>query len=371
MEIAHDTSLLPDTAENEFEQLDSLSAEVQTKVQERYLKINPSSYGWLLTLNNPETHGYSQELLIGLLQSLHLDCMCMVEEIGDAGTPHYHIYFRVHNKIRFSTVHNLIPEAHIDKPRGTALQCRDYLRKTGTLKNLAKAHTQLPDTYYEWGEFPTANEEKSPEAAALLQMLQQGRTITDILDENANYLLNVNQLNTARTALQEDAAQDGWRKIELVYIWSCTDADLSGIVYQRHNGRDICRIAQYYCGKCRFDSYNGQDVLLLDNFYSDISPRDLLQMANGYPYHLPARFSDKPACYRTMYIVSSIPPEQQYNDRECAELQERFLRRIDTIITIDDTGTITEQHKKPTIYLSDAAITPTEQNKGDSIDEKT
>lgn len=51
---------------------------------------------------------------------------------------------------------------------------------------------------------------------------------------------------------------------------------------------------------------------LLDNFLGQIPVEELISYLEAYPLHLLARYSDKVACYDTMYIVSELPLEEQY-----------------------------------------------------------
>lgn len=341
-----------DVVSADFDASENLSDETKAKITDKLIKANPMSKSWLLTINNPDKYGYTQELLVGLLHTLSLVCFCMGQEIGDKGTPHYHIYLYAHSRLRFSTLHNLIPEAHIDRPRGTALQCRDYIRKEGSYRNEAKAHTRVDGTYLEWGEFPSPCEEKGGASYELLVMLQAGKSNTEIWGQSADLIFNTKQLDAARLALLADKAETAFRDVTVTYLCGPPHIDLTGIVYARHAASDICRIAKYQTGgsAVHFDAYHGQSVLLLDNFYSDIPLRDLLQMAGRYPYQLPARFNDRPAAYLSIYIVSNWLPEEQYA-LDGPHAQQAFLNRIDCRIEVLPDGTLEERDMRAQIIL--------------------
>lgn len=56
-----------------------------------------------------------------------------VDEIATTGTKHMHIFIYSKSPIRFSTLKNRFPVAHIDKANGSVMENRDYLRKEGNL----------------------------------------------------------------------------------------------------------------------------------------------------------------------------------------------------------------------------------------------
>ena len=92
----------------------------------------PSSRKYLLTINNPITHGFTHERIRAILSefsSTRYWCMC--DETGEQGTPHTHIYVVFSNSVMFETVHKRFFGVHIDEAKGTHKDNRDYVRKEG------------------------------------------------------------------------------------------------------------------------------------------------------------------------------------------------------------------------------------------------
>ena len=83
-----------------------------------------------------------------------------------------------------------------------------------------------------------------------------------------------------------------------------------------------------------FDSYAGEDVLLLDEYGSNLKIRDLLNYLDGYPLTLPARYSNRVACYTKVYIISNLCLSKQYPDIQfdSPATFAALLRRIHTVI---------------------------------------
>lgn len=60
---------------------------------------NPQSRKWLLTINNPEKYALNHESVKDILHLFNPDYFCLVDEIGNLGTKHMHIFilFKVPN----------------------------------------------------------------------------------------------------------------------------------------------------------------------------------------------------------------------------------------------------------------------------------
>ena len=79
----------------------------------------------------------------------------------------------------------------------------------------------------------------------------------------------------------------------------------------------------------------------------------MLNYLDIYPLNLPARYSDRVACYTEVYITSNISLENQYKDiqKKRPEQWKAFLRRIDKVIEYKPDGTTIEKQKpKHRIY---------------------
>ena len=71
----------------------------------------------------------------------------------------------------------------------------------------------------------------------------------------------------------------------------------------------------------------------------------MLNYLDIYPLTLPARYTDRVACYTTVYITSNVPLSEQYMDIQRYQLEtwRAFLRRVQNIIEyLPDGSTIQE-----------------------------
>ena len=81
---------------------------------------NSQSRKWALVINNPLEAGLDHSTIKEILQRFSPAYYCMGDEIASTGTYHTHLFFYAPSPVRFSTVKNRFPTAHIEKAYGTA-----------------------------------------------------------------------------------------------------------------------------------------------------------------------------------------------------------------------------------------------------------
>lgn len=96
----------------------------------------------------------------------------MADEVAATGTYHTHIFLYAPSPVRFSTLKNRFPTAHLEKAYGSARENREYIRKDGRWAETDKAETSVEGTFEEWGNLPAEKEEKSPQMFRLVQNIR-------------------------------------------------------------------------------------------------------------------------------------------------------------------------------------------------------
>lgn len=309
---------------------------------------NPQSKKWLLVINNPQDCGLDHERLKEILSLFHPLYYCMADEIANTGTYHTHIYLFTHSPVRFSTLKNRLPTAHMEKAYGSSRENRDYITKSGKWADTDKAETSVAGTFFEFGELPTEAEEKSPVMHQLLQSVKEGMTNTEIIEQTPSMAFHIRDIDVLRQTLLAERYAVENRKIEVTYLYGSTGAGKTWGIFERHDPRSIYRVTNYRAARgVSFDGYHGQDVLVFEEFHSQIPIEDMLNYLDIYPLSLPARYSDRVACYTKVYFTSNIPLEGQYQDIQRYQLEtwRAFLRRVQNVIEYLPDGS-TVQTKK-------------------------
>jgi len=135
------------------------------------------------------------------------------------------------------------------------------------------------------------------------------------------------KVDRARQTVLEDKLKDEFRELEVWYIWGETGVGKTRSVMEKYGYPNVFRVTNY---DHPFDNYKGQDVILFDEFRSNLTISDMLKYLDGYPVALPCRYADKQACFTKVYIISNIPLEEQYRNIQIEQpaTWKALLRRI-------------------------------------------
>lgn len=291
----------------------------------------PSSRKYQLTINNPQTHGFDHPRIRAILSEFPgIEYWCMCDETGEQGTYHTHIYAAFRNSVMFDTVRSKFYGAHIEPAKGKHRENRDYIRKEGKWQDDAKHETNHAETFEEWGELPPDKGKSETQAEQIMQMVRDGKSNAEILDEMPTAYNRLNYIEQARQTLLEAKYKNEWRKLAVTYIWGDTGAGKTRSVMELYGYANVYRVMDY---AHPFDNYKGQDVILFDEFRSQLPLSAMLGYLDGYPTELPCRYSNKVACFTKVFLVSNIPLEQQYPNVQQNEPGSwaAFRRRIQAV----------------------------------------
>jgi len=291
-----------------------------------------SSRKYLLTINNPleQSADYSHEGLKNRIASLpQVLYWCMCDEVGENGTPHTHLYFATKNQVEWDRVFGLFYGSHIDAAFGTHRENRDYIRKEGKHLESEKKATNLPDTFEESGELPPENARKG-QTDEIYAMIKEGATVDDVIEAYPSAMYHQNQLEQMRQRIIAKQYQFENRDVSVTYIWGETGTGKTRGVIETHGIGNIYRMTNY---DHPFDQYNGEPVIVFEEFRSSLKIGDMLNYLDIYPLQLPCRYNNKWACFTTVYLISNIPLEEQYCNiqQEEPETWKAFKRRIHEI----------------------------------------
>lgn len=298
---------------------------------------------WLGVINNPDKYGYTHETIKERFNQLKsIEYWVISDEIGEEGTYHTHFYIYASNAIRFSTMNAKFPEAHLEMARGTSQENRDYIFKEGKWEKSKKKETNLTETHEEYGQMPVERQGARNDLYDLQDMIISGMTNAEIIKENPNYMLQIEKLDKIRMTLLEEKYKNVWRNLEVVYIWGVTGTGKTKDVMESSKQySDVYKISDYINP---WDLYMCQDIVLFDEFRSSLKMQEMLNLLDGYPLALRARYSNRIACYTKVYITSNIPIWEQYKNYQKDEplTWQAFLRRINKYKFYDEDGKIYE-----------------------------
>lgn len=286
---------------------------------------------FLLTINNPNEKGLTHDKIkeICTMNFTTFSYLAMADEKGSTYHTHVFIYFK--SRVRFSKVKKSFPEAHIDICKGLVSDNVNYIKKSGKWKNTDKSETSIPDTFEEMGIKPPDSRGKDDSMTQLYQMVCDGYSTGEIIAENQDYIYQLEKIDKVRFSLLMDKYKDSIREdLKVIYISGATGTGKTSGILKEHSASNVYRVTDY---QHPFDGYNCQPVICFDEFRSSLCLKDMLNYCDIYPLQLPARYSNKIACYNTVYIISNWELERQYSEiQKDDELTWRaFLRRISKV----------------------------------------
>ena len=256
---------------------------------------NRRSRKYQITINNPEKHKNCSHQAIKekLKQWEHITYWCMCDE--------------------------------------TAEENRSYILKEGKWKDTEKGETNLKDTFEEGGAMPKAGQGRRSDLADLYQMIKDGYSNIEILERNPDNLLNLQHIDKARLEILSNQYRTQRRTNLLVtYVSGPTGYGKSRQILDTHGDSDVYRVTDY---KHPFDTYSGENVLVFEEFRSDLLIGSMLNYLDVYPLQLPARYNNRQACYTFVYLVSNWKLEDQYRNiySEQPDTWKAFIRRIQKV----------------------------------------
>lgn len=289
---------------------------------------------WQLTFNNPSEHGATHEELKAVLSSIRGQLYwCMCDEIGGkTQCYHTHLFIFRPSPFKFSQVKKLFPSAHIEYCNGTNQDNRAYIRKEGKWENSDKKETNLIDTFEESGECPEEKQGARNDLTELYDMIKSDCSMFEILEANPNYMKQLDKIDRVREVLRYEEFKNKRRTDMQVEYWYGE----SGIGKSRAV-RDKYGDANVYCVtniRNPWDGYRGQDVVLFDDFRSEMFEIvDLLRWLDIYPLELPCRYQNKQACYTKVYFTSNVAFDYLYKhvQQYDTETWRAFCRRFHCI----------------------------------------
>lgn len=296
---------------------------------------NTRSRKYQLTINNPLEKGYTHEAIRTAFDETDPIYYCLCDETGENGTPHTHIYVCYQNAVYFSTMKKRFPTAHIESARGSSQENRDYIRKEGRYLDSEKKETNHIETFEEYGEIPldksTKNETVSEQ---VYQMILDGCSNAEILAKHPSCYTKLSHIEKTRQVIKEEENKKKWRDVKVVYISGETGTGKTRFIMDKYGYENVYKVTNY---DHPFDGYNGESVLLLDEFRSSLPFGDLLQYIDGYPCRLSARYADKIACFNQVFIVSNILLWKQYPNIQIEQPSSwnAFIRRLDRVVKFE------------------------------------
>lgn len=102
-----------------------------------------------------------------------------------------------------------------------------------------------------------------------------------------------------------------------------------------------------------FDGYDGEESILIDDFYGTLKYGDMLRILDGHQYRVNIKGGLRYAQWTRVFITSNVPPAEWYK----TGLTPALARRLNHVIQIQAPEGDVENHKSQIRYFQNRKIT--------------
>jgi hypothetical protein len=286
----------------------------------------PRRRNWVFTLNNPTETG--EELRERLSGVNHFRYLVFQKEQGENGTPHFQGYMEFTNGKPMSWLKNNISgTAHFEPRRGTREQARDYCMKEDT-------RVEGP---WEAGVFTTQGERT--DITKFKDAIKSGKRKRDLLDDFDRQIAKFPKFYDAVRSLYRPVREDDtYEGVVLLYGWPGTGK--TRFVYDNYPDYWEQGIGS---GSAWFDGYDGQKVVLFDDFSGKMSKVGLtttLKLFDRYPRQVPVKGGFTWWMPNLVFVTSNHHPAEWYDFTTRKAQWPALKRRFTHIYWYKKDGTV-------------------------------
>lgn len=235
------------------------------------------------------------------------------EKCPTTGRDHLQGYFYFENARTYPNkqIRKLFEGIHDQVANGSALDNRKYCLKIreGDIPN---------EKYEEFGVMPTQGERT--DWKRVVSDLQAGASIISVVSEQPHVLPAIRSLEKFRNMIDKSTHRD----VKVILLVGSPGTGKTRWAWE--NYPDLYSKPEGHW----WDGYSGQETILLDDYYGDISYSTFLKVLDRYPLNLPIKGGFVPAKYTTVIITSNKPFTHWY-----IESSNAIARRIHEIKNLD------------------------------------
>lgn len=240
------------------------------------------------------------------------------KEVAGSGAIHLQGYSEFSAPIRLTALKRLLPSAHWEARRGSREQARDYCKKDAT--------RVLGEEPHEHGVWNTRGAGNRTDLQGLYQDIKAGKSLADLQELHTNsYLRLWRGIDKMRSnLLTAKHSKRGFVKVSTTVYWGATGVGKSRRVLEAFPDAYIVETATTQ-GQVWWDNYEGEDVILFDDFYGGVKHAYLLRLLDGYRMQLPTKGAHTWKGWTKVFITSNKPPQEWYKDPKGWPALERRL----------------------------------------------
>lgn len=270
-------------------------------------QVAKSKY-YVFTVNNPTAQELAQLRSHCQQENGKVTYLCFGLEVGEAGTPHAQGYIELRNRSRITGVKKVagLQRSHLETRRGSQDEAIEYCRKDGQFE--------------EYGKKSVSAQGKRTDLDDIRVLIKDGASELDVADGHwSQWVVYRRSFEAYRKLITPPKMRRGLR---VYVIQGIAGVGKSGYIYNRFPG--VFSVPDPSLKW--FDGYNGESVVLIDDYRGGGDPAMLLRLLDIYPLQVPVKGGFVPWNPTTIFITSNLS-STQWHEAE-ASYEAALSRRI-------------------------------------------
>lgn len=264
------------------------------------------SRSFCFTWNNPEG-------LIDFDEFPYARYLVFQLEMGESGTPHFQGYIEFNRATRGTVLQRVMDGVHLEVRQGTREQARDYCKKE-------EGRLEGPWEFGQWSEGGTGARN---DLAQLKQAIDSGASRLEVWEEHFKSAIKYHRGMEIYRQLKY-RPRDWEMQVELFYGDTGTG--------KSRRAREENPVAYWNQGSKWFDLYDGEEVIVLDEFLGWLPFNFLLRLCDRYPLLIESKGGQLQCQARKIVITSNKRPEHWYSSEKVAPHLPAFWRRLSKLV---------------------------------------
>jgi len=278
----------------------------------------PKTKNWVFTLNNP--------VIDELPKTWRGIAYCVWQkERGVSGTPHLQGYVQFTNARAMASLKKLCPEAHWEARMGTAAQAKAYCTKEET-------RVSGPWTIGEENE--PVGQGKRTDLDAVKEMIDSGRPLTECWEQHFGVMVKHSRAMKEYTILR-GMNKRNWLTTTRV-IWGPTGTGKTRKVQELAGPKAYWMKKPGAGQSVFFDGYDGEEDVVIDEFYGWIPYDLLLRMCDRYPLLVDTKGGAVQFAPKRIWITSNVAPRQWYPKAWTPAMDRRLTEPMGSVEFMGD-----------------------------------
>lgn len=250
-------------------------------------------------------------------------------ETTEKGEEHLQGYSHLKNPKTFKAFGKLTDKTmHLENSKGSAEDNRDYCSKGeqpheewATMKKNGPNYGKNANV---WSCGTMPKQGIRTDIHELRDACENVTALSDIIadDQNVVALAKYGRFAQMVYASASKKRSRAFRNLEVIVHWGETGTNKTRTAYDEGAFKWSPSGHQEW-----WDGYDGEDILLIDEFYGQLKPARLLELLDGYSCRLPIKGGFTYAAWTKVYITSNAHPSMWYKDIP-DEVQRAVCRRV-------------------------------------------